>query len=165
MKRTATILIGVAIALVLVGAAFWEGMNVGKAQAQSEQNAFFASRGFDPNNLPAGGFGGQGRFGTGTRGAATRGATGTIQSIEGNTITLQDPQGNTVTVTITDNTPVIKTVQGTKSDLKVGQRIVVQGDRSGNNVSATGIQISDLPEGMQSIFRRPGATPTPTPGR
>lgn len=175
MRRPAVIIIGIVIALALAGAAFWGGMSVGKAQAQNEQNNFFASRGFDPNNLPAGGFGGAGGLAGGTggqgqggaRGAGARGAAGTIQKVEGNTVTIQDNQGNTVTVTITDSTPIVKTVSGSKSDLVAGKRIVVQGSRSGNNVAATGIQITDLPAGMQSIFgggggaRGPRATPTP----
>lgn len=175
MKRTTSIIIGVVIALVLAGSAFWGGMSVGKAQARSEQNSFLAGRGFDPNSQAAGGTGGTGGTGAGGfggRGAAgaagaaggrgARGATGTIQKIEGNTITLQDNQGATTTVTLGDNTPVLKTVLGNTSDLAVGQRIVVQGTRSGSNVAATGIQLNDLPAGVQGIFGGGRATPTPT---
>ena len=109
------------------------------------------------------GQGGQG----GARGF--RGTFGTITKVEGNTITVTDNQGQTVTVTISDNTPVVKTVLGSKSDLTTGAHITVAGTRSGNNVAATGIQITDQPAGVQGIFGRPPGTPrpqvTPTPGQ
>lgn len=185
MKRSLVIVGSILVVVILAGAAFLGGMNVGKAQAQSEQNAFFASRGVDPNATGGtGGTGAQGGgaggfFGGGTGGAggaagralANRGATGTIEKIDGNTITLTTNQGATVTVSITDNTPILKSAAGSKSDLQVGTHVLVIGDRSGNNLSATGIQITDRPAGMDSIFgaggfgggRRGAGTPTPTP--
>jgi Domain of unknown function (DUF5666) len=154
------------------GGSFVWGMNTGKAQAQSEQNAFFASRGFDPNNLPGGqggtgGFGGQVPGGAGANGLrGARGTGGTIDKIEGNTITITDFQGQTVTVNIADSTTIVKTVIGDKSDLAVGKRITVQGERSGNSVSATSIQVSDLPDGVTVPGFFGGRTPpTPTPGK
>src|SRR4051794_25620605 len=118
MRRTTVIISGLVFALALAGAAFWGGLSMGKAQAQNDQNAFFAGRGFDPNNLPAGGFQGQGgtgaggQGGAGARGLGTRGAAGTIEKIEGDKITMTDNQGNTVTVTLGDSTTIIKTVTG-----------------------------------------------------
>src|SRR3954469_2648538 len=109
MRGPVSIIGAVVVALILAGGAFWGGMNMGKAQAQNEQNAFFASRGFDPNNLPtgAGGAGGGGFFGGGAGGAggangaagraAARGATGTIEKVDGNTLTLSTNQGVSVT--------------------------------------------------------------------
>jgi len=158
-------------ALAIAGGAFYGGMNVGKAQAQDQQNSFFASRGFDPNNLPQGGAGGAGGFnrGAGGQGAgfANRGVNGTITKVDGNTVTVTDNQGNTVIVNVTGTTPIIKSVAGTSSDLKVGGHILAIGDRSGNNVSATAIQITDQPNGMQGFFPgggfRGGPRGTPTP--
>ncbi len=179
MNRIAVILGSVVVVLVLVGASFWEGMNLGKAQAQDEQNAFIAARGGGAAaaGLPADGTGGAGAFGAaggagafGGRGAGgaggfgNRGATGTIASIAGNVITLSSNQGVTLTVNFTDKTPILKTVLGSASDLKVGARIIAAGTRSGNNVAATGIQINDRPDGVGNIFGgggRPGLTPTP----
>ncbi len=191
MNRLMSIIGGIVVILILAGAAFWEGMNVGKAQAQSDQNAFFASRGInapaadgaggggfgagdprDAGGLGAGGAGGAfgGRGGAG--GLAQRGAAGTIDKIEGNTITVTSAQSQTVTVNITDNTPIIKTDLGSKGDLKPGARILAIGTRSGSNVAATGIQITDMPAGVGNIFGngffggggggRNRATPTPT---
>src|SRR5437868_2384399 len=112
MKRPVVIAIAVLVVLVLAGGAFWGGMNVGKAQAQNDQNAFFASRGFDPNAAggggnvtgagdTAGGAGGQGGQG-GARGGF-RGTFGTVSKVDGNTITVTDAQGQTVTVTVSDS--------------------------------------------------------------
>jgi hypothetical protein len=55
---------------------------------------------------------------------------------------------------------------GNKGDLAVGKRITVQGDRSGNNVSATSIQVTDLPDGVNvpGFFSGRGA-PTPAPSK
>jgi hypothetical protein len=161
--------------LAIGGAAFWGGMNVGKAQAQDAQNSFFASRGFDPNNLPAGGVqpatggGGAGGFAGGGQGAgangavrAQRGAFGTISKVDGNTLIVTDNQGGEVTVTLSASTAITKTVSGTKDDLKTGTRVVVQGDRSGNNVAATVIQIANQDGTGPGIFGRPVGSPTPT---
>jgi hypothetical protein len=173
MSRVLIIVIGVVVALALIGGSFWEGMNMGKAQAQSEQQAFFASRGGNANGTSGGGgfvggFGGGGAFdpnaqgGTAAgRGAAQRGATGTISKVDGTTLTVTTNQGDTVTVTITDNTPIVKSVTGTASDLAVGTHVLVVGERSGNNVAATGVQITDRPTGTENLFGRPQATPTP----
>src|SRR6476659_4191560 len=108
MKKPVVIIGGIVFALLIAGAAFWGGMNVGKAQAQDTQNNFFASRGFNPNDANGGGGGGftggqgggAGGQGTGAAGAALRqrGAFGTISKIDGNTITLTDTQGGTTTV-------------------------------------------------------------------
>jgi hypothetical protein len=160
-KITVTIVSVVAV-LLLAGGAFWGGMSVGKAQAESDQNAFFASRGFDPGQFGqngTGGNGGQGGFGNrnGAGGIGGRGANGTIQKIDGITITLQDNQGQTVTLTIGSDTNVVKTTLGSSTDLKVGDRITAIGDRSGNNVAARTIQVTDLPANMQGgIFGGPG---------
>jgi hypothetical protein len=160
-------------------------MNVGKAQAQDQTNGFFASRGFDPNNLPAGGtaggtgtggagnfFGRGGQNGQGGAGAfANRGATGTITKVDGNTVTITDAQGQAVTVNIAASAPIVKSVSGTAADLKVGGHILAIGQRSGTNVSATAVQITDQPDGTQGLvpggFGGPGrgnrATASPTP--
>src|SRR5438874_1905618 len=102
MKRSLTIVGIILAAFALAGGAFWGGMNVGQAQANSSaQNTrnFFAGRGVDPNAAGgaaggaglqggAGGFGGAGGTGTGggqggtgaTR-AGQRGAVGTVTKV------------------------------------------------------------------------------------
>ncbi|MBF6613834.1 MAG: hypothetical protein IVW55_11970 [Chloroflexi bacterium] len=173
MKRIVITIVSLVLLVVVAGAAFWAGTNVGHAQAQAQQNdvnSFLASRGVDTSGT--GGAGATGGSGTGTgafggrggAGFANRGATGTITKIEGNVITITDSQGQTLTVNITDNTPIVKSVLGAKSDLVVGGRILAAGTRSGNNVAAQGIQITDQPNGTGSLFGRGnGASHTPSP--
>src|SRR5205085_1408576 len=139
---------GIVLAVVLVGGGFLVGMNMGKAQAQDAQNAFFASRGADPNNPggTGGGFlggGANGAGGTGGGNAARRGAAGTITAVNGNTITVMDTQSQTLTIQLSNSTTIMKTVAGTPSDLTVGANIVVVGDRSGNNIIATTISLGN----------------------
>ena len=178
MKRSLIIVGVILAAFALAGGAFWGGMNVGQAQANSAaQNTrnFFASRGVDPNNATGaagagGGFFGGGGGGAGGQGGAggaggarggQRGAVGTVTKVEGNTITMTDQQGRTVTVNLANNTPIVKTVLGTSSDIKAGTRILVAGARSGDNVSATQITIADMPSGVSNPFGGFGGRPTP----
>ena len=169
MKRVLIVLGGIVFALVLAGGGFFAGINIGKAQAQDAQAAFFRQRGFDPNAAGAGGAaGGQGFFGGGAGGQGAggrRGVTGTVQKVEGNTLTVTSAQGETVTVQLTDSTPIEKTVAGSASDLTAGANVLVIGTRSGNNVAATAIQLTDGAAGLGGLFGGGGgrgrATPTP----
>ena len=147
MNRVLAVLGGIVLAAGLLGGGFLAGMNMGKAQAQEEQAAFFRSRGVDPGDVAPG--------------AGGAGAVGTIDKIEGNTLTVTTNQGDTVTVQIADDTPVLKEVAGSKSDLAVGTRVLVVGERSGTNVAARGIQITDGAGGVGGRFGAPRLTPTP----
>ena len=86
-----------------------------------------------------------------------------LHKIEGNTLTVTTNQGDTVTVQIADDTPVLKEVAGSKSDLAVGTRVLVVGERSGTNVAARSIQITDGAGGLGDL--RGGSRATPTPGQ
>lgn len=171
---------GLVIGLIIAAGAFIGGMNMGQAQAQEQQNQFFAQRGFNPNAAggaaggAAGQFGGTGAAGrggaAGAAGGAGRNATfGTIKKIDGNTITLTVPNSDDITVSLPANATIIKTVTGTVSDLKEGQRLTVMGARSGNNIAATAVQVTDLPNGVNfpgfGGGARGGARATPTPGQ
>jgi hypothetical protein len=63
-------------------------------------------------------------------------------------------------VNLAADAPIVKTVLGTMSDLKAGTRILAVGTRSGDNVAATQIQITDRPPGTGNPF---GDRTTPTP--
>ena len=176
MKRVMVVLGGIVLAALLIGGGFFVGMNMGKAQAQSDQNAFFASRGIAPNaaggGFPGGGTGGFPGGGTGAGATGTRrggGVTGTVDKVDGNTITLTTAQGTTVTVAVTTDTPVLKSAAGTVSDIQAGTHLLVLGQQSGNNIAATGIQITDRPAGMENLFPGGaggfGARPPPTPAK
>ncbi|TSD94456.1 hypothetical protein FOS14_20795 [Skermania sp. ID1734] len=72
---------------------------------------------------------------------------GKVASNDGTTITLSDLSGDTVTIQTDDNTQVLG-LTGTKvSDLKVGDTIIVQGDKVGNGtIHATSIVSMALPD-------------------
>jgi len=88
------------------------------------------------------------------------GASGTITRFAGDTITLSTASGTAVTVTLAANAPVIKLATGGRADLHPGQRVLVRGERAGNTMTGLGVEITDLPPGVDF----PGAaTATPTP--
>ena len=67
-------------------------------------------------------------------------AFGTVTAVDGNTITLSSFDGSTVTVTTTPSTTVTKSVQGSLSDLKVGQNVRAMGTTgSDGTVAATSV--------------------------
>jgi hypothetical protein len=138
---------GIVVLLAVGGGAFYGGIVYEQQQAASLRNSFFAGRGGT-------GQGGTGQGGTGTggngfafgggagggAGGAGRGAFGQIKTIDGNTITLSTPQ-SVVTVTLSGTTVISKTVTGAIGDLKVGDTIVVRGQRDASgNITATNIQ-------------------------
>ena len=181
-----TFIVGLVIGLAVAGGTFFLGISQGQAQAQDEQAAAAAKFSIPPGQ--AGGTGGQGAGGQGRQGGAGafgggagrggNGTAGVIKSISGNTITITP--GNLVannaaassatpapdvTVTLGDSTIILKQDTGTLADLKAGDRINVAGQRSGDNIAATNIQI--VPDG--AVFggpradRTPGAAPTAAP--
>ena len=172
-----TFVIGLLLGLAVAGGTYFLGINSGQAQAQDQASQFFQQRGVNPNGGGAAGAQGAGQggfFGAGGRGGGANGAngaTGTITKVDGNTITIQPLGGaatatpGALTVTLGASTSIIKTVTGAPADLQVGQRIVVRGARSGNNIAATGVQLSDLPAGAgfgpdgARVSRTPTATP------
>ena len=144
-------------ALLVAAGAFWGGMSVGKAQAQTNQNSIPGGQGPNPNNLPGGGqLGGPGAgpLPGGPGGGAlpgtaqgTRGIPGTITRVEGDTLTITRDQGQVFTVNLSNDTRVVKNVLGSKSDLKPGAHVLIQGSPSANGMTAAGIQITDLQPG------------------
>ncbi len=67
-------------------------------------------------------------------------AGGTVTDINGGTITISSFDGSTMTVTTTSSTTVTKSVQGSFSDLKVGQTVRAMGNTSSDGaVAATSI--------------------------
>jgi hypothetical protein len=82
------------------------------------------------------------RFGNGTppsgvQGGGRNGTVGTIDRVEGGTVYVKQQDGTVIKVTTSDSTQVTKTVEGALSDLKPGERIVIQGQKgSDGSVSA-----------------------------
>ncbi len=179
MNRNILIAVSVAIALLLVGGSFWVGKEAGKTEAKNQADAFLKERASGPGGglppLPGqvgiggdpGGGGGPPPDlppgfpvpgGPGGSGGVTGSTVGTVQKIEGNVLTLTTPQGETITVNMTDDTPVLKQTTASHGDLKAGNQIRVSGERSGNSMTAKGIEITDRPAGLESIFD--GSLPT-----
>jgi hypothetical protein len=99
---------------------------------------------------PPGGFSGQGGppvtdangnpTGRANRRALGGFTFGTVTKVDGGTITISSFDGSTTTVTTTSSTTVTKSVQGSFSDLKVGQNIRAVGTTgSDGSVAATSI--------------------------
>jgi hypothetical protein len=124
-------------ALVLVIVAFYGGMKYG-------QSATVAAGGPGARN-----FSGM-TAARGTRGGNFGGgATGQIVSIDSTSITLSIPGGSgSRNVFYTAATPVMKSVTGTASDLKVGETVSVNGTaNSDGSVTAQSIQLRPAPVG------------------
>ena len=88
-----------------------------------------------------------------------QGVAGTLSNINGNTLTLTSQQG-TVTVNVSSTTTIQKTVNGTVSDLQVGQSLSVTGSQdAGGNLTAASISIQPQNQG----FPTPPAGTNPIP--
>lgn len=81
---------------------------------------------------PAGGAGGGRGQGGPPGGVAAPAVTGLIKSVDGGTITLQGFDGTSVTVSTTPATVVRTQQPGTLSDIKAGDVLFVQGDKTGD---------------------------------
>jgi hypothetical protein len=124
----------------------------------------------------AGGSGPARRFGGALRQGASgpdgRGglAVGTIASVDGDHFTLTQRDGSSTTVTSTSDTTVTVTKAIAFKDLRVGDTILVTGDRSGDTVVATAIRKGGGdgalgfgfggPGGFRGFGRREGTTST-----
>ena len=140
--KTAVIAAIVVVLIAVVGVgAFFAGSSYGQQQAQNTRAEFFNARG-------GGGAGGQfaqnGQNGQNAQGGQTFGrpaATGTVKSVNGDTLVVTQRDGSTVTVTVNSLTQIIKTVNGTPSDLQPGENITVMSSQTGSNVTAQTIQL------------------------
>ncbi|MBI4301211.1 MAG: hypothetical protein HY664_01215 [Chloroflexi bacterium] len=135
-----------------VGGAFAGGVTVGKNQEKSSTPVAGQSRQFF-QGTPVPGQGGRFFQGTpvpgqqgdgqdmgGLFGAMGRGATGTVEKVEGDTITLTTPQGSVV-VNLGGDTAIQKMVTGSRNDIKKGDRILVSGEKNDDTINATAISI------------------------
>ena len=120
-----------AIALVL---AFGGGILVQKTWGSTTTTAAAPGPQRFGNGTPPSGFPGAGRSGT----------AGTIDRVEGGTVYVKQQDGTVIKVTTSDSTQV--TVAGTLSDLKAGERIVIQGQK-GSDGSVTAQRITQSQSG------------------
>jgi hypothetical protein len=170
MKKGIWIGGSIVVALILMGASFYGGTLYQKNQQARAQASFLASRGITSNFGGTNGgnfFRAQGTPGANyiTRGGLGGGAQGQVKSINGNTLSLSTAQ-NVTNVTLSDSTVILKSDPGTVADLKVGDRVLVTGERdSSGNITASQIEV--LPAGVggpgESGNGGRGGAPTPTP--
>jgi hypothetical protein len=146
-------IVPIIIAAVVVGAlGFAGGVQYGKAVAPQGGSA---QVGAAPGGQGTGRTGGMTRRG----GAGSGFAGGQIISKNDTSITLQSPDGSSLIVFISTSTPVTKSVQGSLSDLTVGEQVSVTGStNSDGSIVAQSVQVR--PAMQADKARASGATTT-----
>lgn len=141
------------VALVIVGAlAFFGGMKYQESKSTGRQFA-------DGVNSRQGGQIGQGRFGGGNANG-NRPVTGEILSVDDKSITVKLQDGSSKIVLLSDKTMINKATEASKSDLKVGGRVLATGtSNSDGSITAQNIQLNPLARMDQS---RQNGQPNPT---
>jgi hypothetical protein len=134
MNKTFIIIGGIVLVIALLAGSFYGGVAYQSSVQTRNQAAFFTQRGFGVNGTPEPGFGlgGTPQPG-GARGGFGGGATGSVKSINGNTLQISTAQDVT-TVNLDDSTRIEKSAPATTSDLQVGLRVTVTGQRDANGV-------------------------------
>ncbi len=148
-------LIGFIIAVIIVGAgAFYGGMQYGKSQAGSGNNAAKQQR-------LAQGAGGQvqgGQFNRQGRGGQAGGgfANGDIIAKDDKSITVQLQGGGSKIIFLSGNTQIMKSVDGSIGDLSIGQNVMVTGTANADgSITAQSIQLRPtLPASASSTPQR-----------
>jgi hypothetical protein len=139
-------LIVVMVAGATGAAAYNAGKQAGVTEGLAARNNFFQARGgAGAPGGQGGAAGGAAAQGNGARGAqggaAGNFAAGQVKSITGNDLEISTATDVTK-VKLTDSTQISKTVSGTPSDIKTGERIVVQGAKGADGaIVANSIQI------------------------
>lgn len=131
MKKK-TISIVAIVGILLVAVAFFGGMKYSQSQVVG---------------LKGGGIytGQQGKFGGGMNGNRAKGAnvlTGEVLSMDDKSVTLKLVAGGSKIVLLSDKTQVVKSVEGSKADLKQGLNLMVTGiANTDGSVTAENVQI------------------------
>jgi hypothetical protein len=152
MRKLAVVLGAVLVVLLVGGGSFYGGMVFEHSRQTNLQAQFFAGRGFSESGqlpfagTPPAGFGLPGNPNAAGQGGLGRGASGTVESLEGDTLTLSTAQDQT-TVLLTDQTVINRFVAVERGDLQPGAQVTVLGERDDSGrITATTIQIlSDAP--------------------
>jgi Domain of unknown function (DUF5666) len=145
LRRTTLLAAAAGVVLLLIGGAVGyllghQGTSTATSRVGSTAQGSTFPDGGGPGGFGPDGFRGHGRGG--------RGAAGTIDSVNGSTIMLTTRNGRKVTVTAAPNAAITVRSQGTVSDLKAGQTIVVFGQR-GNDGTITANRIDAGPGGTR----------------
>ena len=143
---------GGAVAAAGASATGAQAQGAGAAQGGQGQAAAGANQ---PGAATAGqgqGAAAQGQARAARAGAAADLTAGQVKSVDGNTVEVTT-QADVVKVKLTDQTQIQKTVSGATSDIKPGERIVVQGSKGADGaVDARSIQL-----GQTGMFGAPGS--------
>lgn len=119
----------VAILILLCGGSFYAGTKYGQGQNNAQQQA-------------AGGRFGQSGGGRGMRGGAGGAIIGNILSKDDKSVTIQLRDGGSKIVFLSSAATIVKAVNGSVSDLVVGQQVMVIGATNADgSVTAQNIQI------------------------
>ena len=122
---------------------------------------FFAGMKYQQSKSPAGRFGNfqNARNGnTGQRAQGFRPVNGEIISSDDKSITVKLQDGSSKIVLLTDTTSINKSSEGSKSDLKLGEKVAVFGtENSDGSVTAQNVQLNPLSRGFT------GSTPNGSP--
>ena len=101
-------------------------------------------------------FAGAARGGAGEMMGRGGGVTGTILSIDDKSVTIKLQDDSSRIVILTDTTVINKSAQGSKSDLKVGEKVAVFGiENSDKSVTAQNIQLNPVTRGIFSESPKP----------
>ena len=131
-------------AVVTAAAGFLAGVEIEKSQVAGTATAAIApATGSAPGATGAGARGGFPFAGRGGGAGGGNASFGTVSSVNGNTIYVTEPNGNTVKVTLSSATKVTKSQAVSKSSLRPGDAVVIQGATSSNGtISATSVSDS-----------------------
>ncbi|MEJ5198984.1 MAG: DUF5666 domain-containing protein [Anaerolineae bacterium] len=165
MKAVKWILLAALIVIVAAAAsgvlAYNKGKQEGMRAGLAARTQFLQERGIGAGNPVPGGATtpGQNTTGRGGQGGMAGNFTaGQVKSISGNELEISTTNGVTK-VKLNDKTQVEKTVAGAASDIKVGDRVVVQGTRAADgSLEASTIQLGG------GRFFGPGAPGAPAQG-
>lgn len=137
MKKILPIIITVIIA---GGAGFYGGMKYGQSAGSSAANP----RNFEVNGQQPGGSGAGRRGGIGQNGGFVGGE---IIAKDDKSITVKLQNGSSKIVFLSNSTPVMKSVQGSSSDLSIGEQVTVTGSaNSDGSITAQSVQIRPAPK-------------------
>lgn len=127
-------IISVIIGLIaVIGLSFFGGIKYGEGLNSSSKNAAFAARN--------GQFGNASIAQKGTR-AGTNFISGSILTNDSNGITVKDNAGSSKIVFLTSSTTIIKTSNGSPSDLSVGTEVTLTGNANQDgSINVESIQI------------------------
>ena len=130
-----SLILTIIVAIIVGTLGFFGGMQYQKSKGGSFTPNQFQNGSNRPSGAP-------------TRNGATQGGqpvNGEITNIEDNNITVKTQDGSSKIVIYSDSTKVNKTSEGSKDDLKVGEKVMVIGTvGSDGTVTAQSIQLNPI---------------------